>query len=408
MNVLFVLYGDFTANSALHVAHLANHLIALGADCTVAVPAHPESIRHLGQPRFRGLDYATALADGTGFADGRGPDIVHAWTTRENVRRFCHQIAARYPGAQLVVHLEDHELHLAEARLGRPLDELLALPEPTLDRLVPPELTHPRRGPRFLHRAVAVTVIVERLRELAPHSTPVEVLWPAADAAHFRPRPVDSDFRRALGLQPDHTVLVYHGNVHEANAAEVRSLYLAVALLNRRGQPTQLVRTGRDFAPFLGADDSWVRPWVIDLGLVTNYQHLPAILALADVFVQPGQPGRFNDYRFPSKLPEFFALGRPVVLPRTNLGLVTRHLEDAYVLPRADADAIAAAITHLRTEPALAEKLAAGALAFSARHFSWPATAARLLRLYAQFAPAAAAAIAAPPPAAVAAPATDE
>lgn len=396
MNILFVLYGDFTSNSALHVAHLANHLIALGADCTVAVPAHPESIRHLGRPRFRGLDFAAVLAAGPGFADERGPDIVHAWTTRENVRRFCHALASRHPGARLVVHLEDHELHLAEAKLGRPLDELLALPEPTLDRLVPPELTHPRHGPRFLHAAAAVTVIVDRLRELAPDTTPVEVLWPAADPAHFRPRPVDPEFRRCLGLPPDHTVLVYHGNVHEANAAEVRSLYLATALLNRRGQPTQLVRTGRDFVPFLGDDASWVRPWVIDLGLVTNYQHLPAILALADIFVQPGRPGRFNDYRFPSKLPEFFALGRPVVLPRTNLGLVTRHLEDAYVLPRADAAGIAAAVARLRAEPALAEKLAAGALAFSARHFSWSATARRLLRLYAQFAPAAAAALAAP------------
>ena len=47
--------------------------------------------------------------------------------------------------------------------------------------------------------------------------------------------------------------------------------------------------------------------------------------ALADVLVQPGRAGPFNDYRLPSKLPEFLSAGRPVVLPATNLA---RQLRD--------------------------------------------------------------------------------
>ena len=59
------------------------------------------------------------------------------------------------------------------------------------------------------------------------------------------------------------------------------------------------------------------------------------------MLVQPGRPDAFNDYRFPSKLPEFLASGRPVMLPRTNIGL---HLEDgveALLLGHGDADEIA-------------------------------------------------------------------
>ena len=37
---------------------------------------------------------------------------------------------------------------------------------------------------------------------------------------------------------------------------------------------------------------------------------LPRLLALADVLVQPGRAGAFNDYRLPSKLPEFLAAKR--------------------------------------------------------------------------------------------------
>ena len=110
-------------------------------------------------------------------------------------------------------------------------------------------------------------------------------------------------------------------------------------------------------------------------------------MALADIFVQPGEPDAFNDYRFPSKLPEFFALGRPVILPRTNLGTLVRHGTDAYVLDRADAAGIAAAVRELRANPALAEKLGRGATAFAAQHFSWRRSAEALANFYLSLAP---------------------
>jgi len=105
-------------------------------------------------------------------------------------------------------------------------------------------------------------------------------------------------------------------------------------------------------------------------------------MALADIFVQPGVPDAFNDYRFPSKLPEFFTLGRPVVLPRTNLGTRLRHGIDAYVLDRADAAGITAAVTELRRDRALYDRLSSGALAFAATHFSWPRSAEALAKFY--------------------------
>ena len=105
-------------------------------------------------------------------------------------------------------------------------------------------------------------------------------------------------------------------------------------------------------------------------------------MALADFFVQPGEADAFNDYRFPSKLPEFFALGRPVILPRTNLGTTVRHGVDAYVLAKADADGIASAVRELRADPRLTETLARGAVAFAAEHFSWRRRAEALAKFY--------------------------
>ena len=103
---------------------------------------------------------------------------------------------------------------------------------------------------------------------------------------------------------------------------------------------------------------------------------------MADIFVQPGVPGRFNDCRFPSKLPEYFAMGRPVVLPATNVGCHVRHLIDAYVLPRADALGITHAIKEITSNVKMRAALAYGARAFASRALSWDRASATLNAFY--------------------------
>ena len=385
LNVLFILHGSFAANSALHVAALANELSAAGHACAVAVPHDVATLAQHESPAFRGLTYAEAEG-GVAFPHGRGPDIIHAWTTRENVRVLTEKLRHRH-GARVSVHLEDNEQQLLALTLGRDPADLDRLSDVELDRLVPPDLSHPHRSRAFLAAADGVTVITERLREFVPAGKPVLTLWPAADARYFYARPIPEKFRRVLGRTSGETVLFYPGNVHAANAAEVRELYAAVVELNRTGQPTTLIRTGLDRVEFPAELAAAARPHVLQLGQIPHHRHLPALMALADILVQPGAADAFNDYRFPSKLPEFFALGRPVVLPRTNLGTLVHHGTDAYVLDRADAAGIAAAVRELRADPALAEKLGRGALAFAEKNFSWRRSAEALASFYLSLTP---------------------
>lgn len=380
LNILFILPGSFASNHALQVAGLANDLAAAGHACAVAVAHDRETLRHFDRPAFRGLTHAMAEID-PGFADRRGPDIIHAWTTRENVRLLTEKLRSRHR-ARVVVHLEDNEPQVLALSLGRPLADFARLSDAELNRLVPADLTHPRLSRGFLSRCDGVTVIVDRLREFVPDGKACLTLPPAADARHFYPRPVPAAFRATLQLAPDTTVLFYHGNVHAVNAAEMRELYAAVLGLNRTGTPVTLLRAGLDQVDFLGDLAAAVAPHVLPLGQIHHHRHLPPLMALADIFVQPGAPDAFNDYRFPSKLPEFFALGRPVVLPRTNLGATLRHGTDAYVLDRADADGIADAVRALRADPVLADRLGRGAAAYAAEHFSWRRSAAALAKFY--------------------------
>ena len=395
-NVLFVLHGDFRSNSATHVHALANALTDSGLECLVAIEGDPATREALSPARYRALTYSEALGrrggPGVRFADGRSPDVVHAWTPREQVRRFCMALCARpawaggAESARLVVHLEDNEEALLESSFQKPMRQLRAMDRTTLDAIVPTHLCDPHHYREFLAGADGVTLLVDRLGEFVPAPVPQQVFWPAADPELFFPRPPDPEERARLGIGHEEAIFVYTGNVHQSNAREVRSLYLVVAMLNREGCPARLVRTGEDWARFLGEDDSWARGFVIHLGRQPR-ERLPGLLALADILVQPGLPDAFNDYRFPSKIPEFFAMGRPLILPATNVGLCVEHGRHAWVLPRADATGIAQAARRILDDPALAARLAAGAREFSENFLDWRRSAAKLRAFYESLTP---------------------
>jgi len=360
-NILFALYHDFTANSAVHVHNFANQLAQLGHAVCVAVPHEKQTAANLGERAYTTANFSEC--DGNWepmFANGESPGIVHAWTPRENVRLFCDKLAGLSSFA-LFVHLEDNEELILEANLGRPFAEL----EGSRAIETPNNLSHPQNYRRFLREADGISIIMDRLEKFVPPDTPRLILWPGADRTLFGREEETAKRRAALGIPSENVVLCYTGNVHSANAREVRSLYVAVAMLNREGVPATLVRAGKDFCKFLGPDETWAREVSVDLGYL-NHPEIPGVLALADFLVQPGTDDAFNEYRLPAKLPEFFAMGKPIILPRTNAGRFVRDGEEAIVLPKVDALAIVESVKQLRSDQALARRLAQGALRFCA------------------------------------------
>jgi glycosyltransferase involved in cell wall biosynthesis len=381
LNILFTLYHDFTANSAGQVHALANALTRIGCSCAVAVPGNKRSINVLGPANYRALEFAEFDAAEI-FPDRRGPDIIHAWTPRENVRRFCAQVRERCD-SRLFIQMEDNEWHIVSRILGCSFEYLDNLPLEEADSVIPQNWSHPKRARQFMAEADGVTLIIGKLGELVPDGVPTMEVWPSAPEDLFYPRPINRIGRAALGIPENSAVLVYTGNVHAANANEMRSLYLAVAVLNREGYAATLVRAGSDYHPFLGPDETWARQHSIELGRVAHNE-IPALLSLADVFVQPGKADEFNEYRFPSKIPEFMSIGRPVVMPLSNIGRHVRHCEDAYVLEKADGLSIAGAVRTIMLDRNLYEKLARGSLRFFDEKLNWNTAARRLLEFYSE------------------------
>jgi len=382
-NILMISHSDFPANSTVHIHHFANELVKIGYDCVVSVPHDKNSITSLKGNLYEVTQYDEIEQIHTLFSNQQPPDLVHAWTPRERVRIYCNALSAKYE-FKLVIHLEDNEESLIQCYLNLPLEQISGENE----HLIPYGFSHPQKYKEFLHTADGVTVIMDSLNQFVPESMSTITLFPGVDNRQFFPRPRNSELIASLNI-PDHaTILCYTGAAHFANQEEVRCLYLAVGQRNLEGKPTILVRTGTDTnLQFLREDELWVKQYAIELGWVDR-ELIPDILSLADVLVQPGKPDEFNDYRFPSKIPEFLAMGKPIIIPNTNIAHYLQHLENALILPVVDQESLPKAIDLLVDNPDLAQKIGQQGLEFALTNLNWGSSTKKLVSFYeALFAP---------------------
>ncbi len=372
MKVLFVSYGSFDCNSGGHIARFAQRLHARGHAVAVAADGPPEAAAEWGPVEHALLDRSLLLTRpeaALGF-DGRpvapNDTVVHAWTPRESVRRAVASLRG-VRAFRTVIHLEDDERLLTGAHLGRAWSDLALLRPQELNPMIAPSLTHPHRLGGFMASAAGVTAIAAPLLSYAGDA-PTHLLQPGCDPGELGPvlRPEQRAALLAeLGVPAGHKVIVYPGNLHAANRREMFSLYVAVQILRRRGVAVTLLRTGEDFAPGVDPAFEHLRGKVSrELGRLPR-RELMTVLRLADLFIQPGAPDAFNRSRLPSKLPELFAAGRPVILPRANLGLEVEDGVQACVLDRGDGVEIAD-----RAEPLLRDAARADAMGEAGRRFA--------------------------------------
>jgi glycosyltransferase involved in cell wall biosynthesis len=381
VRVLILHFGKLDVNSVIQAFHLAEEMTAEGIEVVLCGRGSRDRIAAIGEPSYQCITYAELDRTLRDWSRAPAETIVCAWTPREAVRKATERAVALLR-APYVVHLEDNEEHLLAAALRLSYERLRRLPPDRLDRLCGDDFIHPGHYPRLMKGAAGVTMITEELQQFNFAGRPHLVAPPGVDHRRFRPDLPPRVSREQLGLRLDDFVIAYHGIGHWANLRELFSLYLAVRLLQRRGRRVQLLRLGSTKPG--GVDPRTfeaLRDGVPDLG-DAPWLEIPGYLALADAYVQPGAPNDFNRYRLPSKLPEFLAMGRPVILPACNLGNQLTDGEQALLLRQGTALEIAARIEQLLDDRELADRLGGAARRFAEEHLSWPRSAARLADFY--------------------------
>jgi hypothetical protein len=153
-------------------------------------------------------------------------------------------------------------------------------------------------------------------------------------------------------------------------------------MLNRSGIPTKLVRTGEDTVSFLTPElHNILRKYYIELGRVPR-ETIPALLSITDALVQPGKENKFNRYRFPSKIPEYLASGKPVILPKTNIGLFLENEKECLFLLDGTISEISIKLKRLFLDKELSEKIGRAGQMFAKKKLRWSLGAKKVHDFY--------------------------
>jgi len=368
MNILFVLYGDLGSNSAYPLALFARELHLSGHSCVVAVPNNLETISQHQNPSFRPFLYSDVLAEPERvFPDGRPADIIHAWTPRENVRRFVTSYMAIHP-TPLLIYLEDNESWISCRALGCEEETLIRQTEQSISDRLPDALSHPFRYGCFIGLADMAVVIQDKLKIEVPYWVHCETVMPSVDLEFFSPRVANPKLRKQYGIAENERVIVYPGGLNGFTRPLIETLCKAVLLINRQGYPCRLLRTGPFAIDFMDQLPLEAVAVINDLGVLPRNE-LPDLLALADVFVQPGKIDSFEDLRLPGKLPELLAMGRAVVMPDVNIAHLFKDGVNAVLTRTGSAEEIATKCIELFSDPQRASEIGQAGRRFAEKYF---------------------------------------
>lgn len=382
MNILFANYGGFSTNSILHIASFANTLARAGHCCMVALPEIDTPPDLPEAPLFQYGTYSEIEASNLRFPNKRPADILHLWTPRQNVHGFGKRYRARN-ASKTIVHLEDNEDALLESFYQTPIQSLRENGLPHSFTQWEPSLSHPTQFKECLKAADAITAIITPLLQFSsPHHLQLE-LWPGIATpapSSLSPAKRAAEFKR-LGIPQGHKLIVYTGGISSSNQEDIRTLYQAIEQLNQQGWPTKLLKTGPNAGCFVRSLSNEIKANIIDLGRIPA-EKIPETIALADVLVQPGQPDSFNNYRLPSKLPDYLLSGKPVILPQSNIAHKMSENNVALRLKEGSAEEITTLCIQLYRDPELSRHLGETGIQFARQHFSLETNTRKLEAFY--------------------------
>ena len=385
MHLLF-LNHNIVWRSAFHRCfHLAREMVARGHAVTLLTNSAAEARWHeavvdgvrvvespdlLAGPLRTGWDPVNVLRRirwcRREFAGGKD-FLVHAFDTRPTVIHPALDLKKRL-GCPLVVDWGDWWGHGGAIHLRRPL---------WLNLLFDPVETWYEE--RFKLDADWLTCVSEPLRARALQ------LGISKERITVVPNPSDprttrvldrATCRRKLGLDPDRFYAIFSGYV----LYDLGTVFDAMRALARRvgdGKRVGLILTGARHEPGTAADNFEL----VATGTVSR-ERLNEYLGAADVALMPLSDHLANRARFPGKVGDYLAAGRPVVMnPVGDIARILRA-EGLGVFCEEGGGPMAVEMERLMKDPARAEELGRRGRAFAEERFNWEREAGRLLAVY--------------------------
>lgn len=409
MRILFVGYQPFYESGMMQMYCFANELSRLGHQVLALVPPDSrcrrisESVELMDEPplfRLEEIKFKGPLLSSESRREVRAfePDIIHAWTPRHIPASVVLQLR-RYTEARLIVHCQDNEeylygLHLAALgrrvpcwwlrRLARPPLHLRMLLRPLLWPLRW-QVKHPLSYRLINKAADCFTAHNPPLQREIQRRFPdrkVHLLYTGVDLDRFDPQVDGEPIRQQLGLD-GRKVVMYTGSIDLPN---LLILMRSVMLAKEKHPELAFVFVGTDHLCCehrikMEIQAMSMEKDVLFPGLV-EHRRIHEYMAAADILVQYGQPGPYNDVRLPGKLIEYMAMGKPMITYGTGIGEIFEDGIDALTTARGDAAEIAQKLDILLSNEPLAGQMGANARKKAEELFDWGKNARYLAEIY--------------------------
>jgi len=235
----------------------------------------------------------------------------------------------------------------------------------------------------FRARADGVTVICTALGERA------QALGIARDAILHIPVGVDLDTyptvldkaacRAAIGLPQESKLLVFAGVDADFDLPLVFSAFARVV---EQYPEARLMLMGKSNPALLSAVREYGIAEQVICARYVPYELFPTYLGSADVFVLPFPNTMYNVGRWPSKICDYMASGRPTISNPTGDIKTLFEQYEVGLLADENADDFAAKILYLFDHPQVAESLGQNARNTAETHYNWNMLVAGLEAFY--------------------------
>jgi len=233
----------------------------------------------------------------------------------------------------------------------------------------------------FRTRADGTTVISSALRERAINlgvkpETIIQITG-GADVENFTPKD-KKRARQALGLPLDAKIIGFMGFVHY----DLDLVLKVFCRLYQRDPKVKLLLVGKpspmtkQVVRTVGTEKG-----VLEYGIVP-YEKIPDYMGCADVFLLPFARKQANIGRWPNKVGDYMAMGRPIVSSPVGEMQSLFQTESIGRLAADEPEAFAEIVWELLTDPGECERLGQAARQAAVERYSWEFLATHLEKFY--------------------------
>ncbi len=369
LNILFVLYGDLNSNTAIPITLFAKHLNAQGHQCALAVPQRPDPSKAILNPFLPAFGFDQILEKNCAiFPQGQRAHIVHACTPRKVIYEFISEYMDIIP-TPIAVYLEDNEDWIAQVALKATESSILSFTNKEIDGQLPKYLSHPFESLYFIGLCDLAILIQKKLAVSVPPFIPQKIVSWGYDLEEFQSRSEGiHEVREKYNIPATAKVIVYPGGLNPYTQSAIQDLCEAVIQINDQGIECILLRTGPGPLAQVYPNDEYPKNIIRDLGVIPR-SDIPPLLNIADVFVQPGRITLFEDLRLPSKIPEFLAMGKPLLLPNCHIADFFQDSVDAVILKTGESQEIAQKCIEVFSDEIWSGTLGKNARIIAEQHF---------------------------------------